>query len=424
MSRPDAPVLSDSRDEPSLCSVPSAPEPKGVRLGTRTYWRISIALFLAGYATFSLLYCTQPLLPVLAETFGVSPAASSLSLSFSTGFLAAAIFCAGAVSESLGRKSLMFASLCGAAAFNLLAAAAPTWGILLAARALEGIALGGVPAVAMAYLAEEIDPRGLGLAMGLYISGSAFGGMAGRVVVGFVTEYATWRTALAVTGIAGLATALGFLMLLPPSRNFTPRRSLGLATHLGLWGGHLSNPGLDLLFLIGFLSMGTFVTVYNYAGFRLMAPPYGLSHAQVGLIFTAYMFGIVSSSVAGALADRAGRNAVMIGGVLVSLAGLALTVLAPLAAMIAGICLMTVGFFATHSIASGWVGRTAREAKGHAASLYLLAYYLGSSLAGSAGGWFWNAGRWPAVAGMCAVLLLVDLAAAWAAGRSECLPRI
>jgi YNFM family putative membrane transporter len=128
--------------------------------------RINLALFLAGFGTFSLLYCVQPLLPLLAEEFGVGAGQASLAVSLATGLLAISIFCAGALSESWGRKGLMFASLCAASVLNLLGAAAPSWGDLLLLRALEGIALGGVPAIAMAYLAEETEPEGLGLAMG------------------------------------------------------------------------------------------------------------------------------------------------------------------------------------------------------------------------------------------------------------------
>ena len=60
---------------------------------------------MAGFATFSLLYCVQPLLPAFAQDFRVSPAESSLALSLSTGFLAVAILGASAVSEVLGRRA-------------------------------------------------------------------------------------------------------------------------------------------------------------------------------------------------------------------------------------------------------------------------------------------------------------------------------
>ena len=179
-----------SRPELTLVRSESTVEPRQyLTRGTPAFRRATIALFLSGFATFSLLYCVQPLLPIFSQDFGVTPAASSLSLSLSTGFLAFAIFGAAAVSESLGRRSLMFISLLGAALCTLVCSVSPNWHVLLVFRALEGFLLGGVPAVAMTYLAEEIEPRGLGGAMGLYIAGNAFGGMAGRVVTGTIAEF-------------------------------------------------------------------------------------------------------------------------------------------------------------------------------------------------------------------------------------------
>lgn len=391
---------------------PSEPSPRvWTKRGTWNYRRISLALFLSGYATFSQLYATQPLLPELSETFGVGAAQASLALSLSTGFLAFAIMVAGGLAETVGRKQLMFASLTLASLFGLAASVAPNWQLLLLARALEGAALGGAPAVAMAYLAEEIEPAGLGTAMGLLIGGNAFGGMAGRVVTGFVTEHAGWRPALAVIGGLGLASAIGFAALLPRSRNFTPRAAQGLGHHFAAWGRHLATPALRLNYVVSFLAMGGFVTVYNYIGFRLMAPPFGLGHAAVGSIFVAYMVGIVASPIAGNLADRIGRVPVLVGGVLASIVGVAATLSGHLAVIIVGIVLVTFGFFTAHTAASGWIGRIARRDQSHAAALYLLAYYLGSSIAGSSGGVFWAAGGWPAVVGFVAVLYVVTLAA-------------
>lgn len=266
--------------------------------GAGAYRRASLALFLSGFSTFSLLYCVQPLLPIFSQEFAVSPAESSLSLSLSTGFLAVAIVCAAAVSEGLGRRSLMSISLVGAALLTIATAFAPNWHLLLVIRALQGLVLGGVPAVAMAYLAEEIDPRGLGATMGLYVGGTAFGGMSGRVLTGIFAEYLTWRPALFIIGTIGLAAALGFIALLPPSRNFVRRPGFDPRFHAKAWLGHLRNPALPFIFAIAFLAMGSFVTIYNYAGFRLVAPPYGLNQTELGLIFTVYLFGI------GAFLDR------------------------------------------------------------------------------------------------------------------------
>ncbi|HEY0124558.1 MAG TPA: MFS transporter [Rhizobium sp.] len=413
-------AISEVPSRPELKLVDTEPQSEARQFltrGTPAFRRATIALFLSGFATFSLLYCVQPLMPIFAEDFGVTPAASSLSLSLSTGFLAFAIFCAAAVSESLGRRSLMFISLLGAALCSIACAVAPNWQTLLVFRALEGFLLGGVPAVAMTYLAEEIDPRGLGGAMGLYIAGNAFGGMAGRVVTGTIAELFTWRPALAAVGVLGLIAATGFLFLLPPSRNFTPRKGFDAAFHIRAWAGHFRNPALPLLFAIGFLIMGSFVTVYNYVGFRLVADPYDLNQTELGLIFTAYLFGIVASWAAGILGDRIGHFVVLPAGVLVTALGAAVTLATPLPLVILGIILVTIGFFVTHSVASALVGRLASGAKGHASSLYLLAYYLGSSIAGSVGGYFWLADGWSAVVGFILAMLAACLISAFTVAR-------
>jgi MFS transporter, YNFM family, putative membrane transport protein len=381
--------------------------------GSAAYRRISVALFLAGFASFSLLYCVQPLLPAFAQDFHVGVAESSLALSLTTGFLAVAILCAAAGSEVLGRRGLMFASMCGSAILNMADAFVPNWHALLIARALEGFVLGGVPAVAMAYLSEEIHPRGLGLSMGLYVGGTAFGGMFGRVGIGALTEFASWRVALGTMGAVDLIAAIGFIALLPASRNFERRPRLDPAYHLSAWQGHLRHSRLPFLFLIGCLLLGAFVTIYNYAGFRLTASPYNLSSPQISLIFVVYVFGMAVSPVAGALADRLGRGPVLLGGIMTAAIGAGMTLSRSLGGIIGGIALLTIGFFAAHSVASAWVGNLAVVAKGHASSLYLFAYYAGSSIMGTVGGWLWAAGRWPAVVAFAIALFALAFAAAF-----------
>jgi MFS transporter, YNFM family, putative membrane transport protein len=387
-----------------------ATTPVWTTVGSAAFARIGVALFIAGFSSFSLIYAVQPLLPNLAVEFAVSPTESSLALSLTTGFLAFAIFCAGAVSEVAGRRGLMFVSTAGAAVLHIVGAMVTDWHLLLALRAVEGFVLGGVPAVAMAYLAEEIHPKSLGVVMGLYVGGTAFGAMMGRVGMGVLTEFSSWRVALGVLGIIDLVSAFVFFVLLPRQRNFARCRSIDVAFHGRAWLEHLRTPGLPALFLTAFLALGIFVITFNYLTFRLTAQPYGLNQAQIAFIFIVYLFGVVSSSVAGSLADRMGRGTLLITGFLVIAAGTGLMLLEPLACVIGGVVVVTIGFYVVHSVASGWVGRLAKVHKGHASSLYLLAYYLGSSTMGSAGGWFWTRAGWDGVAAFNAFLLVVGLA--------------
>ncbi|AZS79722.1 MFS transporter [Achromobacter spanius] len=382
--------------------------------GTPELRRAQWALFAAGFSTFSLLYCVQPLMPLFTGAFGVSPAQSSLVLSLCTGLLAIAIFFVGLFSQALPRKRIMAWSLLASAVLGTVAAVAPDWHSLLVLRALQGVAMGGVPAVAMAYLAEEVEPDTLGFAMGLYISGSAFGGLSGRVITGLVSDHFGWRAALGTLGVVGIVAAALFMWLLPASRRFTPQRGRGWA---GVWGdvrtgvgAHMKNGPLCALFAMGGLLMGAFVTVYNYVGFRLLLPPFSLSQTFIGFIFVVYLVGIFASTFFGRLADRHGRGAMLSAATGLALAGLLLTLSDTLGILIAGIVVFTFGFFAAHAVASGWVGQMARGYKALGASLYLLVYYVGSSVLGAWGGHFWAINQWPGVAAMAGGLLAIALA--------------
>ncbi|MGF7137314.1 YNFM family putative membrane transporter [Paraburkholderia sp. EB58] len=387
--------------------APRAPAGK-IEHGTTAFWQTNFALFAAGFATFALLYCVQPLMPLFSADFGVSAAGASLALSLTTGLLAVSMLVAGGLSEAWGRKPIMVASLLLSAVLTVICAAVPHWSTLLVMRALMGVALSGLPAVAMAYVGEEMHPRSLSQAMGLYVGGTGLGGMAGRLLTGVITDVWGWRSAVFVIGMLGIVSAAVLWRFLPPSRHFV-RRELRLAPLTRAFGTHLRDGVLALLFVEGFLLMGSFVTVYNYVGYRLIAAPFSLSQTTIGLIFVVYLFGIVSSALAGSLSGKLGRRVVLPATFILMLAGTAMTLSNQLWLIVFGVAVLTMGFFGTHSVASAWVGARAQVSKAQASSLYLFAYYMGSSIVGSLGGVFWNLRGWHGVVAMACALLLIGL---------------
>jgi YNFM family putative membrane transporter len=376
--------------------------------GTPAFRRTNLALFAAGFATFGLLYCVQPLMPEFSRHYGVSEAGAALSLSLTTGVLAFAMLFAGALSDAWGRKSVMVASLLVSAVLVLVTAVMPDWIALLAVRTLLGLSLSGLPAVAMTYLGEEMDAESIGLGMGLYISGSAVGGMGGRLISGVLADFFGWRIGVAVVGVIGVLAALVFWRALPPSRHFVAQ-PLRWRTVASRFSGMFHDRGLPWLFIEGFLLLGAFVTVYNYLGYRLLAPPYNLSQAVVGLIFGIYLVGTFSSAWMGHLAGQLGRRKVLWTAFALMLAGVALTMLQSLLLIMLGIVAVTFGFFGGHSIISSWVGRRAGAAKAQAASVYLFCYYMGSSIAGASGGLFYASHGWNGVALFVGALVLAGL---------------
>ncbi|KQT73681.1 hypothetical protein ASG51_09495 [Methylobacterium sp. Leaf465] len=382
-----------------------------IEAGTPAFRRTAIALGAAGFSTFAVLYGVQPLLPIFADDFAVTPAESSLALSLPCAMLAIALLVVSPLSEVWGRKPIMVASLFASALLTIVAVLVPSWHGFLALRALTGLAASGLPAVAMAYLGEEMHGRAIGLSMGLLIGGNAAGGMVGRLLTGIIADHASWRWGLGTIGVLALLAAIAFVYLLPDSRRFRANRMRWREVP-GTFGQHFRDPGLPWLFAEAFLLMGGFVCIYNYIGFRLLDPPFSLSQSAIGAIFVVYLFGTVSSALTGEIASRLGRRKVLWLAILLGLAGVTLTLSAHLGLIILGIVLVTVGFFGAHSVASSWVGRRALRDRAQASSIYLCLYYLGSSVLGTAGGWFFAHAGWVGVVAFFATLYGLALAIA------------
>jgi YNFM family putative membrane transporter len=307
----------------------------------------------------------------------------------------------------------MVAAIVLGAICSLLCAVAPGYGSLLVLRALLGLVLAGLPAVSSAYLAEELEPGALGRAIGLIIAGNAAGGMSSRLVCGVLADMGSWRIAFAGLGALGVVAAAEFWRSLPDSRRFRPR-PFDAAQCRADFASLMRQPGLPALFALGLLLMGSFVSLYNYLGFRLGQAPFELSHAAIGAIFLLYVVGMVSSPWAGRFADRAGSSPVLARMLALMAIGLALTAADWLPSIVAGVALFTFGFFGAHAVASAWVGRIAHRARALAAATYLSAYYCGASTMGWLGGHAWAAGHW---AGLLAFLGLLWAACVLAALR-------
>lgn len=119
----------------------------------------------------------------------------------------------------------MVAALFCAALSTIASGLMPSWEGILLMRALLGLSLSGLAAVAMTYLSEEIHPQHIGLAMGLYIGGNAIGGMSGRLIIGVLIDFVSWHTAVLIIGALALIAATVFWKSSPNRATSAPAAS-------------------------------------------------------------------------------------------------------------------------------------------------------------------------------------------------------
>jgi predicted MFS family arabinose efflux permease len=363
-------------------------------------------MFLAGVATFAQLYSFQPLLPALTQTFQVQASSAALTVSAATLGLAASVIPWSSFADAVGRVPAMRVSVVAATLLGLAALLSPWFEVMVACRLAEGCALGGVPAIAMAYVSEEVHRDHAARASATYVAGTSIGGLMGREVSGPVAHLTGhWNLGVAATLALCVAAAVAFSLLVPPARGFVPHRARAgdLVPHgrlLTRVAASLRNPGARMLFIHAFLLMGCFVAMYNYLGFHLESAPYDLPSTAVDLLFLAYLIGTVGSYLTGSLIERFGRRRVYLFFLGAFIVGAALTLAGPLWLIVTGLLVFTAGFFGAHAVAQGWAVALVPKSKAQASSLYNLFYYAGSSALGWLGGAALHWLGWPGVVAM------------------------
>lgn len=348
---------------------------------------------LTGLAVFAQLYLFQPLLPALVRTFPISPAISSLAISGGTAGMAVGLFIFAFWADRWHRKALMAGSMFGTAILTILSAASPNFAVLIAFNFLKGMTISATSAVALAYLAEEVDVTALGLVISLYLSGNTLGGMSGRVGAGLLGGWTNWRWATVLIGIVGLLLAFVFYYLLPRSQNFRPQK-VRPAYKLRQMKLFLYTPSLLGMFMVGALIMGVFISCYNYLNFRLEEPPFSLPHYVIASVYVMYTAGIAGAITAGRWSDQYKPQNVLKILLLIFISGVLLLLTQRLWVFVLGLGILTFGFFASHTVASRIISEEGSGGKSTATSLYWLFYYIGSSVIGTVSGFFLSAWGW------------------------------
>jgi MFS transporter, YNFM family, putative membrane transport protein len=389
--------------DPVPVAFSEAREPTSPHTRTRT-----AAVVLAGFCAFLTLFAPQPLLPLLAKAFHASAESIGFVVTVSTIAVAIAAPLAGVISDRFGRKNVIVPAAFLLAVPTLLAGASGSLGQFLFWRFWQGIFTPGIFAVTIAYITEEWE-QGAGSAMAAYVGGTVLGGFSGRMVAAVAAAQFSWRWAFVALGVLNLMSGVAIWAWLPPGSRARPARRPSTARAMLQ---HLQNPRLLATYAVGFCALFTLIATFNYVNFYLAAPPFRLSTTALGLLFTVYLVGAFVTPLAGRLIDRMGHRFTLALAFSVGIAGICLTLLPNLPAVVIGLSMCCTGVFVGHSSASSYIGTVARGGRASAVGLYVMCYYIGGSAGSALSGLFWNRGGWPACVGLVAVVQVLTIVAA------------
>lgn len=361
--------------------------------------RRRLAVCLAGAAAFVPLYAPQSLLPLLRHFVGQNAAMAGAVVSAGTAGVAIAAPFMGQLADRLGRRRVIVLAAFLAAIPSLLSALAPTPALLIAARLLEGLALPGIFAVTVAYTAEQWPPQEARPVTALYVAGTIGGGFCGRLLSGFVAEFAGWRWGFVALALLQLALAACIHAWLAPERP-VPRRTDAPRVRLS---DLLGDPALRSVYAAGFALLFALVAGFTYVSLRLAEPPFGLGPGGLSAIFAVYLVGVLTTPLSGHLLNRYGQATVLTCSWGAAIAGLSITILPWLPAVILGLTLFSGGLFFAQTAATTFVGEAMPAARGAAVGLYVTCYYVGGSVGGVLPAPLWGWFGWPGVVALIAL---------------------
>ena len=371
----------------------------------------TISVAAAGLCTFINLYAAQALLPTLAEEFGASLTRTGMTVTAPLVAVALVAPFVGGLSDAFGRRRLIVAASLLLVVPTALAATAPSLELLILCRFLQGLVLPFIFAVTVAYIADECPGAKAVRVTSVYATGTIVGGFLGRLVAGTAAEFFGWRFAfLALAGVT-LAAALLILALLPMERRFQPVQ--GWRGSMAGFADQFRNRQVMATAGMGFALLFAIVATFTYANYLLAAPPYSLGPAQLGLVFVVYLLGAVANLVAVPLVLRFGRRATVALVGTAAIAGLLLTLVPSLPAIILGLGVFAMGMFCEQSLTLGYVALAGERARSTAVGLYVTCYYVGGSLGGIAPGLVWPYLGWAGCVAMACAVQAVAVSVAW-----------
>jgi predicted MFS family arabinose efflux permease len=364
----------------------------------------TLVIGLIGFLTLVDLFAAQAILPTLAKFYRVMPAAMGFAVNASTIGMAVSGLGVALVSRRLNRRAGIWISLALLAIPTALLSAAPDLESFTALRIVQGIFMAAAFTLTMAYLAEHCTAAAAAGALAAYVTGGVASNLVGRLVAGSVADHfglAANFYLFAALNLAGAGLVYASLKKASPME----ASAVTMQSPLASWIAHLRNDRLRASFAIGFLILFAFIGTFTYVNFVLVREPLALSPMALGFVYLVFLPSMVTTPLAGRVAQRTGVRATFWGALLVAGAGLPLLLAGTLTPVLLGLVLVGIGTFFAQATATGFVGRAAMRDRAAASGLYLASYYLGGLAGASLVGQVFDRFGWPASVAVIALSL-------------------
>jgi predicted MFS family arabinose efflux permease len=364
---------------------------------------------LTAFLTLVDLFATQAILPSLTRAYGVTPAAMGFAVNASTFGMAVAGLGVALFSRHIDRRWGILVSLALLALPTALLASAPNLTVFTLLRVAQGLCMASAFTLMLSYLGEQCSAADAGTAFAGYITGNVASNFIGRLISAAVADHfglASNFYFFAALNLAGALMVYFTIARTEPMMEMEPAAPSPLAA----WGTHLRNPPLRAAFGIGFCILFAFIGTFTYVNFVLVREPLSLGRMELGFVYFVFLPSIVTTLMAGRVAQRFGTRQTVWGSLALAGIGLPLLLAPNLTLVLAGMVLVAVGTFFAQAIATGFVGKAATADRGAASGIYLACYFFGG-LAGSAvlGQLFDRIGWTACVAGIGSALALAGL---------------
>ena len=386
---------------------------KSKSLGTL---RIQISVFALVATAFTNIYITQPVLPVLQQEFASDLVRVSFTVSAVILGMALSTLPFGVLVDRLSIRPIVLVGGLAVAIAGIIGSIAEDLDVLIGLRFIQGLFIPTLTSSLAAYLAKSLPIERLSVVMGSYVAATVFGGLGGRLLGGWIHAPLHWRYALLSAAILMVVATIVALYYLPENtdRDINTEKNNG-SSQVGFLE-ILRSWALWRSFLTAFGAFSVFSSLFNYLPFRLESPPFNLSIDWITTIYLVYVVGIFIGPFSGRFTNRFGVGKTLLGGSMLMVLAVTITLLPSLTAIVVGLFALCAGFFTIHAAAVGGLNRRLIGGQGRANALYMLFYYAGGWVGISLSGLAYDTTGWHGMIVFCLLMLLLPIIS----GIGEC----